>query len=230
MDSLLNKRKQNVCIVVGKYQKVIESGITLKGNSIKQVENFKYLGTWITNDGKCDKEIKTRISMAKETFYKLNHIFHNYNIRLSTKLNVLNTYVYSILLYTSECWTMSNTMTKKLEAVEMWFYRRILRISYTKHITNEEVLKRMATTRNPILTVRGRQMSFFGHVMRNKEIESFSISGKIEGKRCRGRPRIIYTKSLSEWMKVEETEMIRASKDREIWKTMTTQAWTRHGT
>jgi len=73
-------------------------------------------------------------------------------------------------------------------------------------------------------------MSFFGHVMRNKEIESFSISGKIEGKRCRGRQRIIYTKSLSEWMKVEETEMIRASKDREIWKTMTTQAWTRHGT
>src|SRR5438552_15221728 len=124
---------------------------------------------------------------------------------------------------------MSATMTKKLEAVEMRFYRRILRISYTKHITNEEVLSRMATTRN-LITVRGRQMSFFGHVMRNKEIESFSISGKIEGKRCRRRQRIIYTKSLSEWMKVEETEMIRASKDREIWKTMTTQAWTRHGT
>src|SRR5438132_2104831 len=77
----------------------------------------------------------------------------------------------------------------------------------------EEVLSRMATTRNLIITVRGRQMSFFGHVMRNKEIESFNISGKIEGKRCRGRQIIIYTKSLSEWMKVEETEMIRASKD-----------------
>src|SRR5437870_6601548 len=99
-------------------------------------------------------------------------------------------------------------MTKKLEAVEMWFYRRILRISYTKHIMNEEVLRRMATTRNLIITVRGRQMSFFGHVMRNKEIKSFSISSKIEGKHCRGRQRIIYTKSLSEWMKVEETEMI----------------------
>ena len=194
-------QKKTECMVVSKYQNVIDSGITLKGNPIKQVENFKYLGTWITNDGKCDKEIKTRIAMAKETFYKLNNIFHNHNIRLSTKLNVLNTYVYSILLYASECWTMSATMTKKLEAVEMWFYRRILRISYTKHITNEEVLSRMATTRNLIITVRGRQMSFFGHVMRNKEIESFSISGKIEGKRCRGRQRIIYTKSLSEWMK-----------------------------
>ena len=168
--------------------------------------------------------------MAKETFYKLNNIFHNHNIRLSTKLNVLNTYVYSILLYASECWTMSATMTKKLEAVEMWFYRRILRISYTKHITNEEVLSRMATTRNLIITVRGRQMSFFGHVMRNKEIESFSISGKIEGKRCRGRQRIIYTKSLSEWMKVEEMEMKRASKDRDKWNTMTVKALIMHDT
>ena len=118
-------QKKTECMVVSKYQNVIDSGITLKGNPIKQVENFKYLGTWITNDGKCDKEIKTRIAMAKETFYKLNNIFHNHNIRLSTKLNVLNTYVYSILLYASECWTMSATMTKKLEAVEMWLYRRI---------------------------------------------------------------------------------------------------------
>ena len=65
--------------------------------------DFKYIGTWITNDGKCDKEIKTRIAMAKETFYKLNNIFHNHYMRLSTKLNVLNAYVYSILLYASEC-------------------------------------------------------------------------------------------------------------------------------
>src|SRR5688572_25450734 len=87
---------------------------------------------------KYDKEIKARSAIAKETFYKLTKIFHNHNIRLSTKLNVLNTYVYSILLYASECWTMSAAMTKGLEAVEMWFYRRILRNSYTKIITNEE--------------------------------------------------------------------------------------------
>src|SRR5688572_10031804 len=99
--------------------------------------------------------------MAKEKFYKLTNIFHNHNIRLSTKLNVLNTYVCSILLYASECWTMSAAMTKRLEAVEMWFYRRILRISYTKHITKEEVLNRMGTSSKLIITVRSRQMSFF---------------------------------------------------------------------
>jgi len=169
--------KKTECMVISKNRNVIDCGITLKGNSIKQVANFKYLGTWITNDGKCDNEIKARIAMAKDTFCKLTNVFHNHNIRLSKKLNVLNTYVYSILLYASECWTLSTTMTKRLEAVEMWFYRRILRISYTRHITNEEVLNRMATTRHIINTVRNRQRSFFGHVMRNKEIESIIISG-----------------------------------------------------
>ena len=61
----LKYQKKTVCMVVSKYQNVINSGITLKGNPIKQV---KTLSTWITNDGKCDKEINTRIAMAKETF------------------------------------------------------------------------------------------------------------------------------------------------------------------
>src|ERR1700730_13435169 len=166
---------------------------------------------------------------AKDTFYKLTNIFHNHNIRLSTKLNVLNTYVYSILLYARECWTLSTTMTKRLEAVEMWVCRRILRIYYTRHITNE-VLNRMATTRHIINTVRNRQISFFGHVMRNKEIESIIIRGKIEGKRCKGRQRITYTKSLSEWMNIEEVDMIRFAGDRDIWKTMIAKAGNRQDT
>src|SRR3984893_6262918 len=140
------------------------------------------------------------------------------------------THVYSILLYARECWTLSTTMTKRLEAVEIWFYRRILRISYTRHITNKEVLNRMATTRHIINTVRNRQRSFFGHVMRNKEIESIIKSGRIEGKRCKGRQRITYTKSLSEWINVGEVEMIRSTTDREKWNTMTVNAGNRQDT
>src|SRR5579872_4477257 len=104
-------------------------------------------------------------------------------------MNVLNAYVYSILLYASECWTLSTAMIKRLEAAEMWFYRKSLRISYTRHITNEEVLNRMATTRIILNTARNRQMSFFGHVMRNKEIENIIIRGEIEGKALRRKTK-----------------------------------------
>ena len=217
-------------MTVSKYRKGVDAIIELKGIPIKQVENFKYLGTWISNDGKCDKEIKTRIAIAKETFYKLINIFHNHSIRLCTKLNLLNTYIHSILLYASECWTLSAEMTKRLEAAEMWFYRRILRISYTRHITNEEVLNRVAVTRTLINTIRSRQICFFGHVIRNKEIEKLCISGSIEGKRCRGRQRLTYTKSLSDWMGTDETTMIRTARDRDMWYTMTANVRNGHGT
>src|SRR5438034_10911975 len=89
-------------MVMSKYENNRDSRITLKGNPIKQVENFKYLGTWIINDGKCDKEIKSRIAMAKDTFYKLTNIFLNRNIRLSKKLNVLNTYHMYIQFYSMQ--------------------------------------------------------------------------------------------------------------------------------
>ena len=72
--------KKTESMVISKYENNRDSRITLKGNPIKQVENFKYLVTWITNDGKCDKEIKSRIAMAKDTSYKLTNIFLNRNI------------------------------------------------------------------------------------------------------------------------------------------------------
>src|SRR5579864_2598136 len=71
-------------------------------------------------------------------------------------------------------------------------------------------------------------LDFFGvkrkRFNKKKEIENIIISGEIEGKRCKGRQRITYTKSLSEWMNVEEVEMIRLVEDRDIWKTTTVKA------
>ena len=73
-------------------------------------------------------------------------------------------------------------------------------------------------------------MKFFGHIMRNKETESTTVTGKIEGKRDRGKQRLTFTKSLSNLMRIDGVEMIRASQDREKWSVMTSQVWIRHGT
>ena len=134
------------------------------------------------------------------------------------------------MLYGSECWTISPVMHKKLEAAEMWFYRRILRISYTEHITNEEVLRRMSTRRQLIFVIRTQQMSFLGHILRHKEIETIVATGKVEGKRSRGRQRLTYCKSLSNWIGISEVEMTRAARERKERSAMISQVWTRHGT
>ena len=101
----------------------------------------------------------------------------------------------------SECRTISPSMKQKIEAVGMWFYRRMLRISWTEHATNEEVLRRAGAKRKLINTTKKRQLQFLvGHVMRKEDLENLTLTGRIEGTRSRGRQRITYLKSVSKWM------------------------------
>ena len=121
------------------------------------------------------------------SFQRLKSLLVSGSPALITKKRILECYVLPILLYGSECWTISSQMTKELEAVELWFYWRILKVSWTSHQTNEEILRSMNTTRILMKTIRQRQMRFFGHLMRKDRMESLSIMGKIDGKRSRGR-------------------------------------------
>ena len=89
--------------------------------------------------------------------------------------------VWSTLLYGSEAWTLSSKMLNKLEATEMWFLRRMQRISYTEHVTNVEVLRRANTKRKLLSEMVNRQVMFIGHVMRKEEMENFVTTGYVEG-------------------------------------------------
>ena len=101
---------------------------------------------------------------------------------------------------------------------------------YTAHVKNEVVLGRMSENRELINIIRSQQMKSFGHILRNKEIEDTIVTGKNEGKQDRGKQRLTFTKSLSNWMRIEGVEMIRASQDRQKWSVMTSQVWIRQGT
>ena len=121
-----------------------------------------------TSDGKCKTEIKKRIAIAKASFQKMSTIVKNRNISFSTKLKVLKTYVWSILLYGCETWTITSETKKNLEAAEMWFYRRMLRISWKEKRTNESILEETNQERSLIKTIRKRQLKFLGHICRHK--------------------------------------------------------------
>ena len=136
-------------------------------------------------------------------------------------------------------WTISPSMEQKLEAAEMWFYRRILRISWTEHITNEEVLRRMGARRKLMNNIRKRQLQFLGHVMRKEGLENLTLTGKINGTRSRGRPRLTYLKSLSKWMsegiparieELKEQNLLKATKNRELWRSMIADVLKGYGT
>ncbi|GFN87873.1 endonuclease-reverse transcriptase [Plakobranchus ocellatus] len=133
--------KKTECMVISKKSSSPKCNLVSKGEKMKQVTKFKYLGYLITSDGRCTSEISKRIAMAKDTFQKMKPILANRNIGMATKMRVIKTYVWSVLLYGSEFWTINKEIEKKLEAVEMWFIRRMMRISWTDKKPNELVLK-----------------------------------------------------------------------------------------
>src|ERR1700730_6192687 len=144
----------------------------LEGTLIKQVQKFIYLGSVITTSGKCDPEINRRIALAKDAFWRLKHILRNRKISMETKKRVLERYVISTLTYGCECWTLSAQMEERLKAAEMWFLRRMIRISSIDHVTNETVLIRANTTRKLMKIIRRLQLEFFRHVMRKERMEN----------------------------------------------------------
>ena len=113
--------KKTECMVISKKGQIPTCNSSCKGEKIKQTHQYKYLGFLITSDARCDIEIKKRIAIAKEAFNRMNPILKNRNISMSTKMRTLKTYVWSVLLYGCECWTISANIKKKLEATEMWF-------------------------------------------------------------------------------------------------------------
>ena len=95
------------------------------------------MGFTITPYARCNREIKKRVALSKDTFTKMKSVFTNRNTRTYTKINTLKAYIWSILLIGCECWTLIKDLERRLEAVEMWYIRRIMRISWTDKKSNK---------------------------------------------------------------------------------------------
>ena len=104
-------------------------------------------------------------------------------INLKTRLRAIKCYIWPTLFYGAKTRTITKSLLSRLDAFEMWVYRRVLKISWTEKINNEEVLRRMGTGREIVRTFKTSQIQL--------------IEGKIEGRRSRGRPRNTWTTDIT---------------------------------
>ena len=197
--------------------------VTLENVVLEQVARYKYLGSWITENARNEDEIKTRIALAKEAFWKNKEIMRR-NIRPQTKMKILNSYVFSILNYGCETWTWNEAMKKKVDAFEQWCYRRMLKISWKDRVTNVEVLTRLQTKMHFLNDMKRRKLEYAGHVLRGSSGEThlLLLEGKVNGKRPRARPRHTWIDDIAEWTEIERYDQIkRTAEDRKRWKAIT---------
>ena len=128
---------------------------------------------------------------------------------------------------------MTKDLERRLEAAEMWYIRRIMKISWTEKKSHEEVMEMAEYKRSLLKTIRKRQLQFFGHINRADGLEKQILSGEICGTKSRGRQRTKYTDSLNNFVTRKESpcnEVIRRTDDREGWEAMIADVCNRPGT
>uniref|UniRef100_A0A8D8W5N2 Craniofacial development protein 2 n=2 Tax=Cacopsylla melanoneura TaxID=428564 RepID=A0A8D8W5N2_9HEMI len=187
------------------------------GIQIERVTKYNYLGTNINEEWDNTLEIKVRIGKARSVFNQMSAVFKTHNLNLDTKMRILRCYVFSVLLYGVESWTLNEAISKKLNAFEMWLYRRMLKIPWTDKVTNVEVLRRMKKEQEIMNTIKCRKMQYLGHIMRNGARYSLLqsiLQGKILGRRGPGRRRTSWLKNLRTWFGKTSPDLFRIAADR----------------
>ena len=219
----INKKKTETLVIAKTGNPTCN--IKINNENIKQVDSFKYLGSLITTDGKCIKEVRTRIGMAKTSFHKMKALLCNLKINIKTRIKALKSYIWAVLTYGCESWTLNQEALEKLEAFEMWTLRRMMRIPWTARKTNQQVLHQAGTKKELLKQIKTRQLKFMGHCLRKHQIENLSLTGTIEGKRARGRQRHTYIQRIikNNNMQYKPTQLIQMTEDQKRWRDVTAQ-------
>ena len=166
--------------------KIVASGPTtslqIEG---EKVEDFIFFVSKITTDGDCNHEIKTHLFLGRKAMINLDSILQSRDITLLTKVCIVKAVVFLTVMYRSESWTIKMAECQRIDAFELWCWRRLLRIRSTARRSNKSILKEI----NSEYSIEGLmlKLQYFGHLMgRVNLLEKTLMLGKTEGMRRRG--------------------------------------------
>ena len=204
--------------------------ISIESTQLQTVDDFKYLGSIISNDGSLDKEINSRICKASQALGRLRvRVLNEHNIRLPTKLKVYKSVVLTSLLYGCESWTLYRRHLKQLESFHMRSLRSILNIRWQDKVTNIEVLDRAGSISIEAMILK-TQLRWVGHVIRmdDQRLPKHLLFGELcSGRRNRGRPRKRFkdcVKANVAHAGIDPKQLESEAANRESWRALTYQA------
>ena len=154
----------------------------------KQWLTFIFGGSKITADGDCSHEIKRRLLLGRKVMTNLDSILKSRDIYLPTKVCLLEAMVFPVVMYGCESWTIKKAECWRIDAFELWCWRRLLRVHWTARRSNQSILKEIS----PGCSLEGLmlklKLQYFGQLMRRADsLERTLMLGKIEGRRRRER-------------------------------------------
>ena len=154
---------------------------------METVRNFIFLGSKIIVDGDCSHEIKRHLLVRRTAMTNLDRVLKSRDITLPTKVHIVKAMVFPVGKYGCETWTMKKAESLRIDAFELWWCRRLLRVPWVARRSNQSILKEI----NPEYSFGGLmlklKLQYFGHLMwRTNSLEKTLMLGKIEGRREKG--------------------------------------------
>ena len=137
----------------------------IDGETVETVSDFIFLGTKITADGDCSHEIKRHLLLGRKVMTNLDGILKSRDITLPTKVHLVKTMVFPVVMYGCESWTVKKSEHQIIDAFELWYWRRLLRVPWTARRSNQSILKEVSPEYSLEVLMLKLKLQYFGHLM-----------------------------------------------------------------